>query len=139
VKGKDATDVAAYVAFAASRPGKDTGALANAVQAAGGGPPIAAKAGKLDIPADPAGQLAYVTKQATAPVGALVVSSTNKSSTPHDIAVQGPGLPEKGGPVVSNGKTSVVPAITFKPGKYTFFCTVPGHRQAGMQGTLTVK
>ena len=24
------------------------------------------------------------------------------------------------------------------PGKYVFYCTVPGHRQAGMQGDLTV-
>jgi len=34
---------------------------------------------------------------------------------------------------------SKVPSITFKPGKYTYFCTVPGHRQAGMEGTLTIK
>jgi uncharacterized cupredoxin-like copper-binding protein len=29
--------------------------------------------------------------------------------------------------------------VTVKPGKYTFYCSVPGHRQAGMQGILTVK
>jgi plastocyanin len=139
VTGKDATDVAAYVAYAAARPGKDTGALATAVPQAGAGKPIAAQNGAIDIPADPTGQLAYVTKQANAPAGPLLISSTNKSSTPHDIAVEGPGLPEKGGPVVSNGGVSKVPSITFKPGKYTYFCTVPGHRQAGMQGTLTIK
>jgi plastocyanin len=131
--------VAAYVAYAAAKPGKDTGALANAVQAAGGGAPIAAKAGTIDIPADPTGQLAYVTKQATAPAGALVVSSTNKSTTPHNIEITGPGIRVPPGPVVSGGKTSTLASATFKPGKYTFFCTVPGHRQAGMQGTLTVK
>jgi plastocyanin len=139
VTGKDAQDVAAYVAYAAARPGADTGALADAVEKAGGGPPIAAKGGAIDIPADPSGQLAYVTKQANAPVGALLISSTNKSSTPHDIAVEGPGQPEKGGPVVANGGVSKVPSITFKAGKYTFFCTVPGHREAGMEGTLTIK
>jgi plastocyanin len=139
VEGKDATDVASYVAYAAARSGKDTGALATAVPTAGAGKPIAATGGTIDIPADPSGQLAYVTKQATAPTGGLVVSSTNKSSTPHDIAVEGPGVPEKGGPTVSNGGVSKLPSITFKPGKYTYFCTLPGHRQAGMQGTLTVK
>ena len=29
--------------------------------------------------------------------------------------------------------------IDLKPGKYTFYCDIPGHRAAGMQGTLTVK
>jgi plastocyanin len=29
--------------------------------------------------------------------------------------------------------------IDLKPGKYTFYCNFPGHRAAGMQGTLTVK
>jgi len=29
--------------------------------------------------------------------------------------------------------------IDLKPGKYTFYCDIPAHRGAGMEGTLTVK
>jgi plastocyanin len=61
----------------------------------------------------------------------------NKSSVPHDIAITGGGLNQIGA-VVQNGGVSTV-STTLKPGTYTFYCSVPGHRQAGMQGTLTVK
>ena len=36
-------------------------------------------------------------------------------------------------------KTTATVNVTLKPGTYTFFCEAPGHRQAGMYGTLTVK
>jgi plastocyanin len=137
VTGKTAFDVASYVASVVSRPGKDEGKLATAVQAAGGGKPVAAKGGKLLMPADPSGQLAYVSKQATAPPGPLQIDSKNASSTPHDIAIEGNGVNAKG-KVVQNGGTSMV-NVTLKAGKYTYYCTVPGHRAAGMTGTLTVK
>jgi mono/diheme cytochrome c family protein len=137
VTGKTAFDVASYVASVASRPGKDEGKLATAVAAAGSGKPVAAKGGKLLMPADPNGQLAYISKQATAPPGPLQIDSKNASSTPHDIGLEGNGVDEKG-EVVQNGGTSTI-NVTVKPGKYTYYCSVPGHREGGMTGTLTVK
>ncbi len=136
VTGKLVDDVAAYVAAVAARPGKDKGRLGSAVQAAGGGKPVAAKGGVLAIPADPNGQLAYVTKQATAPAGPLTIQSTNESSVPHDIAIEGNGVSEKG-EVVQGGGVSKF-QVTLKPGTYQFYCSVPGHREAGMEGALKV-
>jgi mono/diheme cytochrome c family protein len=137
VTGKLAFDVSSYVAAVAARPGKDEGKLATAVPAAGAGKAVAAKNGKLEIPADPNGQLAYVAKKATAPAGKLEIDSKNDASIPHDIAIEGNGVNDKG-PVVQGGAVSKV-SVSLKPGSYTFYCTVPGHREGGMEGTLTVK
>jgi plastocyanin len=137
VEGKVAHDVAAYVASVVSRPGKDTGRLATAVAAPGAGKPVAAKNGKLELPADPNGQLAYITTKATAEPGPLDVLSKNPSSTPHDIAVEGNGVNEKGETVQGGGTSSL--SVTVKAGKYTYYCTLPGHREGGMEGELTVK
>ena len=98
---------------------------------------MAAKGGVLALPADPNGQLAYITKQASAPAGPLEIDSKNAASIPHDIALEGSGVKEQG-KIVQGGATSKI-NVTLKPGKYTFFCTVPGHRAGGMEGTLTVK
>lgn len=134
VKGRRVQDVAAYVAKVAAAGGRDTGLLASAVPAAGSGRPVRAVDGILRIPADPTGQLAYATTQASAPAGELDVESPNRSGTPHDIVIDGKGR----GRVVSNGGVSEFRA-NFTSGRYTFYCSVPGHRQAGMQGTLTVR
>jgi plastocyanin len=137
VTGDDADDVAAYVADVAAKPGKDTGILATIGQSTASSKPVAAKNGILEIDADPSGQLAYVAKAGTAPAGALTLKSQNKSGTPHDIAIEGNGVNDKG-EVVSNGGVSQV-QVTLKAGDYTFYCSVPGHRQAGMEGKITVK
>ena len=58
----------------------------------------------------------------------------NKSGIDHNIAIDGNGKR----PIVKSGNV-VVQGDARAPASYTYFCTVPGHRQAGMQGTLTVK
>jgi uncharacterized cupredoxin-like copper-binding protein len=61
----------------------------------------------------------------------------NPAPVPHAIAVEGNGVDKDGSTVQMGGKSTVT--ANLKPGKYTFYCPVDGHRAAGMQGTLTVK
>jgi plastocyanin len=136
VTGEDAQDVAAYVASAAANPGKDSGRLASA-GAAQQEELARAEGGTLDIPADPSGRTLYSFKNAEAPAGQLKIDSVNESTVPHDIALEGGGVNEKG-ETVSDGGTSTID-VDLQAGEYTFFCTVDGHRAAGMEGTLTVR
>jgi plastocyanin len=133
-EGQDAEDIAAYVAATAARGGKDTGLLATAVKAAGSEEPAEAENGILEIAADPGGQLLYVTNQATAEAGRLEVRSPNASGVPHNIVIDGKGE----GEVVQDGKVSAFEA-DFEAGEYRFYCSVEGHAEAGMEGTLKVE
>ena len=134
VTGEHAYDVANYVADSVAKPGKDTGLLATAVKKAGTGKPAVEKDGTLQIDADPTGQLSYVSNQAQGTPGQITIKMQNKSGTPHDIVIDGKGRSQ----IVSGGGTSQFNA-NFAAGSYTFYCSVDGHRQAGMQGKLTVK
>ena len=136
VKGDAARDVAAYVAQSAARPGEDTGLLADAVKKPGGGEPAVAKGGVLSIPAT--AQLAYETSAATAKAGKLEIESPNPSATPHNIALEGPGGLNELGEVVQDGGVSKI-TVDVKKGEYTFYCSVEGHREGGMEGQLKVE
>lgn len=138
VTGDAVTDVAAYVAASAARRGEDEGLLATAVQAAGTGEPAVAEDGELQIDADPNGRLAYVTDEARAQPGRLTVRMANESSVQHDIALEGGGVSAKG-EVVGRGGVSELTVDELRPGEYAYFCTVQGHREGGMEGTLTVR
>jgi plastocyanin len=139
VHGSVSQDVAAYVAQAAANPGADAGLLATAVQAPGAGKPAVAKAGKLQIEASPSGQLAYVTNTATAGAGRVTVEMPNVSGVSHNIAIQQGTSGAVLGASAFTTKGTVAVSVSLKPGTYTYFCQAPGHRQAGMLGTLTVK
>jgi plastocyanin len=92
----------------------------------------------VKIEADPGGEIAYATKSATAKAGQVTIDFNNPQSLPHDVKVEGPHGEELGGTEqVSEGSTSA--SVSLKPGTYHYYCSVPGHREAGMEGTLTVK
>jgi plastocyanin len=135
VKGDDAEDVAAYVASAVGKAGEDGGALAQ-VGAAKAKGTAKAKGNVLEIPADPGGSLAFVFAEAEAKAGRIQFRSPNDSSVDHNIAVEGNGLDEKG-PVVKDGGVSEL-SLELQAGEYTFYCSVVGHRAAGMEGPLRV-
>jgi plastocyanin len=135
--GQKAKDVAAYVGFAAGRPGKDTGDLASAGQAQVSNKPAVEKNGQLNIPASPTGALAFLYNKANAKAGKVTLVMPNKAPITHDISIKGNGVSQQG-PRVGQGGTSKV-TVTLKPGTYTFYCSVPGHEAGGMKGTLTVK
>jgi uncharacterized cupredoxin-like copper-binding protein len=101
------------------------------------GTPSAA-AGTLALSARESGGLSFDKKQLQAKAGkvTLAMSNPGSDSLPHGIAVEGNGV-DKDGKTVQPGGTSTV-TVTLKPGRYTFYCPVPGHRAGGMQGTLVV-
>ena len=134
VKGNDARDVAAYVGEVAGKSGQDSGLLASVGTANTANKVTVEKAGKLVIPADPTGALAFVFGKAQAKPGKVTFQMPNQAPIQHDIALQGDGK----GPVVGKGGVSAF-TTTLKAGTYTYLCTVPGHAAAGMKGTLVVK
>jgi len=79
---------------------------------------------------------AFTKTTATASAGTVELKSMNPQSVSHDISIKGNGVDEHGS-LVSGGGVSTV-TVDLKPGTYTFYCSVPGHEQAGMKGTLTV-
>jgi uncharacterized cupredoxin-like copper-binding protein len=114
------------------------GTGSNSGQSTGSGqtPPAAGVKQTLQLKADPSA-LAFDKSALSAKTGTVRIVMQNPSQIPHNVSLQGPGGVNLHGKTVPNGGASQVSA-NLKPGKYTFYCSVPGHRQAGMQGTLTV-
>jgi plastocyanin len=101
--------------------------------------PKAAKGpgGNLKLAASPT-ELAYEQTSLSSKPGKVTIDFTNPATLEHDVAIEGPEGEELAtSALIGKGKTSV--SANLAPGTYHFFCTVPGHREAGMEGTLVVK
>jgi plastocyanin len=112
---------------------------AGSEEASGGGEETSAKGpgGTLQLAASPTA-IAYEQKSLSSKPGKVTIDFSNPAALEHDVAIEGPeGKEIAVSPLIGEGKTSV--SAELKPGTYTFFCTVPGHREAGMEGVLTVK
>ena len=89
----------------------------------------------IKIAADPSGALKFQQTELTAKAGKATIDFDNPSSVAHAVEIEGVEGSETD--TVTGEKTSVT--VDLKPGKYEFYCPVPGHKEAGMVGTLTVE
>ncbi len=96
----------------------------------------AAKPTSLPLAADPGGQLAFDTKTLTAKAGTVSIVMANMSPIEHNVTVAEGSKVLGATPTFVGGSKTLT--LKLKPGKYVFYCSVPGHRQAGMEGTMTV-
>jgi plastocyanin len=121
-----------------SQSGTETqaeGGKGNPAEAEGGSTGSAAA---VAFEADPNGDIAYTTESASAKSGKVTVDFTNPQPLTHDVAIEDSSGKTIGKTeLIAEGSDSAV--VNLKPGEYTFYCSVPGHREAGMEGTLTVK
>ncbi len=98
--------------------------------------PAAGSSTKLALAANPGGALSYDTKQLSAKAGRVTITMTNMSPLEHNVTVAQGSTVLGATPTFAGGSKTLT--LKLKPGTYTFYCSVPGHRQAGMEGTLSV-
>jgi plastocyanin len=104
----------------------------NGEAASGGG---GGGATKLKLTADPDGGLTFDKTELTAKPGKVTITMDNPSDVPHAVEVEGNGVEEET-KTLTNGTADVT--VDLKAGEYVFYCPVDGHKEGGMEGTLTV-
>jgi plastocyanin len=114
---------------AAEEPAPEETTTAEEAGGGGGG-------GMITLTADPNGELAFDQTELTAPAGEVTIELVNESGIPHNVEVEGNGV-EEVSETITEGSTELT--LTLEPGEYEFYCAVPGHREGGMEGTLTVE
>jgi uncharacterized cupredoxin-like copper-binding protein len=75
---------------------------------------------------------------ATLKPGRYTFTVKNAGKLGHDLVFEGPGISgREGSPLFAAGGTAKV-TVALAKGAYTLYCSVDGHRQAGMAAKLTV-
>jgi uncharacterized cupredoxin-like copper-binding protein len=73
----------------------------------------------------------------TVAAGKYAFDVKNDGHIPHDLTINGPGVSNQKTPLINPGKTAKL-SVELKTGSYDFYCSVPGHKQAGMDVKVTV-
>jgi plastocyanin len=118
--------------------GAEQGGATGGKQASGqkGSEGATAPGGTLQLAADPT-QIAFDKTSLSSKPGKVTIDFDNPAALEHDVAIEQNGKEIAVSETITEGKTSV--SADLEAGTYTFLCTVPGHAEAGMEGTLTVK
>jgi plastocyanin len=61
----------------------------------------------------------------------------NDGQIPHDLTINGPGVSNQKTSLINAGKSAKL-TVELKSGSYDFYCSVPGHKAAGMDVKVTV-
>jgi plastocyanin len=92
----------------------------------------------LTLAANSGGELKYDKRLLTANAGKVAIDFTNMSPLDHNVTLEDSEQHLVGNTPTFQGGSRVL-TLDLKPGVYKFFCSVPGHRMAGMEGELVVK
>jgi plastocyanin len=71
-----------------------------------------------------------------AAAGEVTIDYTNDSGLQHNVTLEGGSAEGEATETITEGSTSLT--VDLEAGEYTFYCSVDGHRDAGMEGTLVV-
>ena len=82
----------------------------------------------------------WVKEQYTVKAGVVNIAFTSPPGSNHNVNLVGPGAPYPllWGPEAGAPADKLTHAVTLQKGTYTFYCSVQGHRQGGMEGRITV-
>ena len=132
--GSSAASSGSASSASAAAPGGSAYGTSSAAPAAS--TPAAGSSG-VSLTADPSGQLKFDAASLTAKAGRVAIRFTNMAPEDHNLTIASSSGQVLGATPTFHGATKTL-TLALKPGRYVYYCSVPGHRMAGMQGTLTV-
>jgi plastocyanin len=103
-------------------------------------PQIETEAGveTVELTSPETGELVFEPESLEARVGEVAIDYTNPSEVPHNVAIEGDGEELAQSETVTGGDSATA-TVALEAGEYVYYCSIPGHREAGMEGTLTVE
>jgi plastocyanin len=129
-RDSEQAEAAATVPAGGEQTTTTTGTTTTAEAPQGGGETL-----KVSSPAD--GSTVFEPSKLTAKAGSVTIDYDNPSPVDHSIAIEGGGKTLDESEIAAD--TTLTASADLEPGRFVYYCTVPGHREAGMVGTLTVK